>query len=84
MFEDPKMAFDQLTDILVDWCDHDFDGDGFAGADSTAVATQVLKCITYAFAAQPEALGLFNDLVVAERKRMVYERARGECEDGSN
>lgn len=35
----------QLADILMDWCEHDLDGDSLAGADADRVAQVVVECL---------------------------------------
>ncbi|MHA2021750.1 MAG: hypothetical protein ACW96N_08540 [Candidatus Thorarchaeota archaeon] len=84
MFGDPDAARDQLIDILLDWCEHDLDGDSFAGGDAATVAAAMIEHFSYTCASQPEGLALFNDLVASRRASMIYERQQTESEDGSN
>lgn len=69
-----KQHLAQLTDILVDWCGVDLEGDNFAGADADKVSEEFLRCAVFAFAAQPEALDMFVGLVKADRLRMEEDR----------
>jgi hypothetical protein len=84
MFGDPDAARDQLINILLDWCEHDLDGDSFAGGDAATVAAAMIEHFSYTCASQPEGLALFNDLVASRRASMIYERQQTESEDGSN
>lgn len=61
--------FNQLADIMVDWCEYDLDALGPRGATETARET--LRCMLFTLTQDPEARRLFAILLREEREEWI-------------